>query len=240
MTSPDSRRRSLQDVIDSAVARGQQEIYATMPAQVVKWDASKQRADVKVLVKQVFEDEAGKRQAQSWTVFTGVPVQMDGGGEYRTTYPIADGKTTIDQAVPDGTFGVLHFAYASLDKWLSGDGREVDPEIDHYHSPSDAFFVPGIRPFGRPWSSCPTDHMTVGHDAGVQIHVHKTVIVAGDEAAAQFVALANLTKARLDTLQNAHDTHKHTGVTSGVGSSAVPDVIVGPLADVAATKLKAE
>lgn len=56
--------------------------------------------------------------------------------------------------------------------------------------------------------------------------------------AAQFVALAQDTKARLDSLQNAHDTHKHP--TAGTGPPSPPDVIVGPLGPIAATKVKAE
>lgn len=58
--------------------------------------------------------------------------------------------------------------------------------------------------------------------------------------ASNFVALANLVKDRIDSLQEAHDTHKHTGVTAGTGSSAIPDTLVGPLGDVAATKVQAE
>lgn len=57
------------------------------------------------------------------------------------------------------------------------------------------------------------------------------------DLATSFVALADLVKARLDTLQNAHDTHTHA--TAPTGPVSVPSVIVGPLAGVAATKVKA-
>lgn len=56
--------------------------------------------------------------------------------------------------------------------------------------------------------------------------------------ATQFVALAEDTKARLDALQNAHDTHSHA--TAPNGPVSIPSVIVGPLAPIAATKVKAE
>lgn len=64
-----------------------------------------------------------------------------------------------------------------------------------------------------------------------------TLIKLGADAA-NFVALANLVSARLDVLQNAHDTHKHA--TAATGPAVIPDVIVGPLASVAATKVRAQ
>lgn len=56
----------------------------------------------------------------------------------------------------------------------------------------------------------------------------------------EFVALANLVMARLNTLQSALDAHKHSGVTTGLGTSGVSDSPVGALADVAATEVKAK
>lgn len=58
--------------------------------------------------------------------------------------------------------------------------------------------------------------------------------------ATKAVALAEDVDARLGDLQAAHDGHKHGGVTTGGGTSAVPDLIVGPLAPTGATKARAE
>lgn len=57
------------------------------------------------------------------------------------------------------------------------------------------------------------------------------VEAAGDQA----LALAIETKAALDALQNAHDTHMHP--TAGTGPPSPPTAIVGPLGEVATTKL---
>lgn len=62
-------------------------------------------------------------------------------------------------------------------------------------------------------------------------------VTIGDAAAAQFAALANLVKARLDTIQSTFDTHTHP--VSGSATSA-PSALIGTLGDVAATKLKVE
>ena len=83
----------------------------------------------------------------------GVPVVSPGGGGYRITFPIAKDDTCL-----------LVFADGSLDRWLSGDGKEVDPEFDHAHGPMAAVAIIGLRPFGAALSSAPTDEMSIGKD----------------------------------------------------------------------------
>lgn len=56
-------------------------------------------------------------------------------------------------------------------------------------------------------------------------------------SASAYVALANLVKARLDTIQAAYDAHTH--IETG-GTTDPPDPPIGTLADVAATKVKAQ
>ena len=70
-------------------------------------------------------------------------------------------------------------------------GEIVDPEIDHGFALHDGIFVPGLHPFGAPLGSCPTDHATLGHDSGVQIHFHKGTIAIGDESGNAFIARAD-------------------------------------------------
>jgi hypothetical protein len=69
----------------------------------------------------------------------------------------------------------------------------------------------------------------------------KASIVSDDvrlasETADEALALASLVKARLDVLQNAHDTHSHASAPTGPVS--IPSVIVGPLAGVGSSKIK--
>jgi hypothetical protein len=216
------RRPTLQAVIEAAKEAGRKGIYTWAPARVVKWDADKQRADCQILVKQVYRDEEDERRAKSWPVVTGVPVEFPGAGGYRITFPISDGNTVIDGARAAATTGALMFSHVSLDKWLSGNGREVDPELDHTHALTDAKFFPGLHPFGSPWGDVPTDHMTIGHDSGVQAHYHQNVLTVAkraDEAAATAVALADLVLEQLTDIATALLIHTHSGVTTGVGNS---------------------
>lgn len=74
-----------------------------------------------------------------------------------------------------------------------------------------------------------------------------TTLMKLGQNAAEFVALAEKTKARIDTLQQAHDSHTHAvtgtadlGTGAVTGTAAVTAAPIGALASVAATKVKAE
>jgi hypothetical protein len=57
----------------------------------------------------------------------------------------------------------------------------VDPEIDHQHAPTDAVFMPGLRPFGSPLSSIPSDKMSIGRDASpsdIEIDGQGSIVIA--------------------------------------------------------------
>jgi phage baseplate assembly protein V len=62
----------------------------------------------------------------------------------------------------------------------------------------------------------------------------------GSDAAANFVALANLVDARIAAIRTAFNAHAHTGVTTGTGSSWAPASPLAAQASVAAGKVKAE
>jgi hypothetical protein len=53
-----------------------------------------------------------------------------------------------------------------------------------------------------------------------------------------FVALATSTKAALDAIVSAFNTHTHTGVTTGPGSSAVPASLITTSTNVASSTVK--
>lgn len=237
-----NRRPTLQEVINSARDQGARDIYTWIPAKVVKWDASTQRADCQILIKNVTTGEDESRQVVSWPVVCGVPVEFVGAGGFRITCPISDGNTTIEGAVAPATLGSLAFSHRSLDKWLTGGGGEVDPEFDHDHALTDAKFFPGLMPFGAPYSDCPTDHMTIGYDSGQQLHFHGSTIVAGDEAAAQFVALADKVKAWFDAFNGAVSGWVVVANDGGAALKTALSTLVGgsPSTNVAGSVLKAK
>ncbi len=159
------------------------------PAVVTKWDPDKQRVSVKVLVKEARVDEDGTRVVESMPVLPGIPLMFPGAGPFRITFPISDGNLTAEGTKIPATIGKLTFSDASLDKWLTGDGSEVDPEADHKFMLADAIFEPGLSTFGAPLKDVPRDHTTMGIDGGLQIHFRRSTICIGDETGSKKIGL---------------------------------------------------
>lgn len=181
------RKLKLQTVIDRAIEAFAARLPKAMPARVTKYEADKQRVTCKILVQQPYVDEEDARQVESLPAVPGVPVRFDGGGGFRSTYPISDGNLILGTTRVPATTGLLVFCDRSLDKWLTGSGAEVDPEFDHQHALADAVFFPGLNPFGAPLAHVPTDKMSIGRDASpsdIEIDSQGNINVAGGGAAA--------------------------------------------------------
>lgn len=204
------RKPTMAEVLSSAMDARLLRLYTMLPATVTAYDAATQKVSIKPGIKESYLDEEDQRQIESLPVIPGVPVVFLGAGGFRITCPISDGNLIIEGNTVPATTGAAVFAQRSLDRWLSGSGQEVDPEIDHMHALTDAVFFPGLRPFGAALGSCPTDHMTVGADAGQQIHCHNSIVCIGDESGSQFIAMAqkvmddfNDLKTHFDLIENA-------------------------------------
>lgn len=145
---------TLAEVLRSAIASALENVHTAIPGRVTRYDAGKQQADVQPLLKIAFEDEDGNRVSESLPVVRNCPVQFGGGGGLTITFPVAVGDT-----------GLLVFSEASLDKWLEGDGREVDPDLDLRMSLTDGIFIPGVKPFGAS-RAVPSGVIAIGRDGG--------------------------------------------------------------------------
>lgn len=227
-----NRDETLQGVINQAVEAGLRDLYISIPAKVVKWDASNQRANCQILVKNITSAEDDEREVASWPVVTGVPVQFIGAGGFRLTCPISDGGQSA------ATTGLLIFSHRSMDKWLTGSGGEVDPEFDHDHALGDAVFLPGLMPFGGAWSDCPTDYMSIGSDGltGLQLRIKKDVIIAASvEQNSQFVVLADKMNEELAKIIGAL-----SNLVAPAGGGPVTGNTYTVQGDISSTKFKAE
>jgi len=134
------------------VRAGAADAWIALPGRIESFDADKQRATVKPLVKKARTDEGGNRIADSLPIITGVPVVFAGGGGFRETFPVAAGDTCE-----------LRWHSASLDRWLAR-GGEVDPEDDRRQHLSDAVAYVGLRDFAHPLTYVPTDRCSFGKD----------------------------------------------------------------------------
>lgn len=180
------------------------DLRVSMQAVVTAFDG-KNKVSVKPLVKNAYLDENDTRQVESFPIITGVPVQFPGSGVFRLSFPISDGTLVVGGVQVPATTGTLVFSDRSLDKWLTGKGGEVDPEIDHEHALSDAVFFAGVTAFGVAVSA-PTDAICLGDLNGndfvalasivddlnsklrAAITAAKTAVVAQDGGLAAFTA----------------------------------------------------
>lgn len=119
-----------------------EDLRVSLPARVERYDAAKQLIDAKPLLKVAHRDETDARVAESLPIIRNVPVLFPGD---LITFP-----------VPVGSSVLLVFSDRSLDVWLDR-GGEVDPLDDRMHHLSDAFAIPGLRPFSSPIADVPTD-----------------------------------------------------------------------------------
>ncbi len=211
-----SRNSSLQDLLARFRESLTADLHTSLPGKIVRYDSSTQKADVQPLIKERYTDESGATQVRDLPVIPAVPVQFPGAGGYRITFPIATDDT-----------GLVVFSESSLDKWLVSGGT-VDPSDERRHDLTDAVFLPGLRDFGHPLGSAPTDRATFGKDDGLQIHVDGSKIRIGTTTAIQLEKHPNgeTLKTILDTLIAWANTHTHP---TPAGASSAPTVLPFPL-----------
>lgn len=134
-------RRSASGLVDG--------MYVTLPAVVERYDADRQCVDAQPTIMRERPSEDGATIVERLPVVTRVPVVFQGSGSYRQTFPIEVGSMVI-----------LHFTSASMDRWLSIGGKDVEPRDDRRHDTSSAFAMPGGHSFGgstAPSTTAPTD-----------------------------------------------------------------------------------
>jgi hypothetical protein len=200
-----------------------------MPGKVVSYDAAKQVADVRPLLKRAVYDVDGHKSVEELSVIPAVPVVWPRGGGYYLHFPLAAGD------------GVL-LVFCERDPSAALDRDDVaDPGDPRRHGLSGAVAIPGYSAVAKRLAG--TDalaHGSLGHEGGPRIHFDASEIRLGE--ATNFVALANLVTARLNAIQAAFDAHTHfVPITGPAGSTptAPPPVPIGPLAPVAASQVKA-
>lgn len=139
-------------------------------------------------------------------------------------YFLFGGGFSVTLAPQPGDFVLLLFASQAWQQWRSS--GDLSPPGDlRRQSLANPIALPGFGPLlGQP----PVDPTA--------LLLEGPLIKAG-ASATMFVALADYVDARLATIQNAHDTHKHTETG---GTTTAPDVLIGALETVAATKLQSE
>ncbi len=124
MSTPD-----LITVINDAIRYQLGEVNTAIPARILKYDPTKQEAEVQPLIKRRYKNGDVIDRAP----ITGVPVVFPAAGGGIISFPIVVGDTVL-----------LIFSQRSIDRWVRGDGGPVDPADNRKHDISDAIAIPGL------------------------------------------------------------------------------------------------
>lgn len=180
------RSPTVLDVVETALTSRLKDTHVALPARVETYDAAKQKVSVLPLIQGWRKDkDTGAKVSVTLPVVSGVPVVFPGAGGFRLTFPVAVGDTVA-----------LVFSDYSLDLWLK-DGGLVDPRDTRVHHITDAIAIPGLRDFGHPLTSAPTDSMSLGKDGGPTIELKASSVHLGGADASQGVILPDLFLAAL-------------------------------------------
>jgi hypothetical protein len=169
------------------------DLHVALPGRVERYDAAQEVADVRPMLRRAIPSaETGEAVLETLPVIPSVPVCWPSGGGCAMTFPLAVGDPVE-----------LVFQDFDLDAYRRSGGDLSDPGVRSAHGLSGAVAIPCAvsGPVGADAS-----HVKIVLGAGVQLRV------GGSSDAA---ALAS----KVDALQTAYNSHTHSGVTAGGGTS---------------------
>ncbi len=179
----ENRTPDLIEVIRAAMTELSSEIFVALPGKVEKYDSTKQKADVKPLLKRGFTYDDGTDDVDVLPVIPEVPVVFPRGGGYFLSLPIKKGDSVL-----------LVFSDRSLDLFLQSSGKvDLDPVDLRQHDITDAVAIPGLYPFPRAIVDDISNDLAMGKEQGAQVRVKTSTVEAtsgGSPSAADFVAMA--------------------------------------------------
>jgi hypothetical protein len=218
------REPTIAEIIRAALDARCADLRVSLPGEIVKFDPSKQLADVRPLLREGHEDETGVEVVEELPVIPNVPVQMYGAGDLVLTFPVEQGDPCL-----------LVFTDRSLDLWKER-GTSVDPVDLRRHNLTDAVAFVGVRAKPAALSGFDTDAAALRHANGKGVFVKSSGVDLGIKNPADAVALASKVEAELNklytalaaltTVVNAHATvfsaHVHVITLVPVPSAAPP------------------
>ena len=205
----------LSDLLRQAIEGFLLDLHTQMRGNVVSYDEATKTCEVKIAAKRPVPDGAGGYVMQEIPNIPNVPVAWPSAGGFILHFPLAVGDSVF-----------LTFDEVDVQRWESN-GEVCEPGWLERHGLS----CPLAHPYSRAAIATTGANM-----------ICPSPFSFGNSGAAQFVALANLVKSRLDSIQSAFDAHTHlySPGPSSPAPTAPPASPIGPLAAVAAGKLKSE
>lgn len=234
------RRERLDDSVEAtrtALEGKQAEMWTALPGTFGGYSNASITATIQPAIAGTVSDERGRSQNVSMPVLPDVPVVFPGGGGFILTFPIKGGDEALTV-----------FSSRCIDGWHQSGG--VQPEAEQrMHDLSDGIAIPGLRSQARPlsppadpentqWRSedgktsitmTPDGEITVKAEQKITLEA-PLIIIKG--ALSMLSVDGGKTTATLNGTLHATDdvtaagisgnSHTHTGVQSGGGSTGGP------------------
>lgn len=205
MSTPD-----LITVINDAIRYQLGEVNTAIPARILKYDPTKQEAEVQPLIKKRYKNGNVVDRA----VITGVPVVFPAAGGGIISFPITVGDTVL-----------LIFSQRSIDRWVRGNGGPIDPADNRKHDISDAIAIPGLFALNSALQSDPNNvvikfkgaSIALTPEGAVQIIAPGGLVVTGD-----LTVSGNIVANEVTASGKILSTHTH------IGSPTAPSGAVSP------------
>lgn len=192
-------------------------MWTAIPGIVNAVDLEKMVLEVQPAITASIEDENGKLESVNLPVLINVPIVFPGAGGFVLTMPIAVGDEVL-----------VIFASRCIDAWWQNGGIQKAMEA-RMHDLSDGFAIPGIysQPNVIPSISATaaqlrnkagTSFIEIGADGKITLAAPAGVSITGDLTVSGSIGgSGGITDGGISLT-----THKHTGVTTGGGTSGGP------------------
>lgn len=221
---------TLEDLLSELITSRAADLRVCLPGIIESYDPAKQIVDVQPALQRPGQAQDGTSTSRRLPVIHSVPV----------VFPRTAAGFFVSLPIKKGDSVLLIFSDFSLDRWKST-GREVDPESTGSHEIADAFAIVGGYAPSSPLANVNADDLIVGKDGGTTLRIKGSTgeIHLGQDAPADFVALASKVEAGLNAIKTIVNAHVHSGVTTGPGSSGPLVTPLSAVFDTAASKVKA-
>lgn len=205
-----------------------QDLHVALPGKVEDYDASKQTATVKPLIKRHVAGDEGGKVVESLPVIYNVPVMFPRGGGYFLSFPLQAGDHVL-----------IVFCERNISQWQP-QGADVDPGDVELHPLSGAVCFPGLYPDSQQLGDANANNFVVGQDGGCQTHYTDQDIRLTGENPGDWVALANKVNANFDVIKNMFSAWIPVSQDGGAALKAKSSVDLAQIQDVASSKVKTD
>jgi len=211
----DTNDPGFDDLIIAATRSILSNYHSPIPAKVISFDSTTQRADVQPVF-YVVDRETGN--AVPMPIFRSLPVAYPKWSTGSIYWPLTVGSYVM--VVP---------CDVDISTWMSNGNTNEAPATHRSCDWSDSVIFPGMLPDNAPLATA-----AVSTDGTVL----EGKVYLGSSQATDYVALASLVKAELNKIRTAYNTHKHIETGGTTEAPSIADQI-SVIAEVKSTKVMA-